>query len=276
MSVCTEGIYAPAPPCSPYCESACSCCCFRVGQIGFRMLDKKSIRAPFFITLGAFSVIQLVMGIAAAFSLSKETSTVKNLFWSRVNFDGAGDIYAGLTTVVVDYEHGNVTYKATDSWDDFCEVSEMLDGKPAAEKCSKCQESSASFHVAAVAGALSKLGQLGTDFTRSRQKEDVNCQKILGVVSGIVGGIATIFALQQYSDVCFNNLPEELISPQTGETIGVEVTAGAGFILTLLITIGAFIDGFAHILVPCPEDAAEPGYLEARAKGAEGDATMSI
>jgi len=277
--LCTEGFYAPSPPCADGCEKKCPCgCCYVVGRCGFGFLNKQSVRGPLYVTLSALSVIQLIMGIAAACSLSTSYATVKNVAWTHVKFDGIGDIYSALHTVVVDIDDPDTGFQIDQavSWDDFCDINNATAGIQATQNCEDCQTAAATFHVTAISGALSKLGQLATDMTRSRQSEDVNCQKFIGFLSGFTGGLMTLWGLLLYNDACFNNLPDSFIGA-SGQTIDVTAVAGPGFILTTIITIGGIADGLINVFTPTPEEASAPGYYEKRAAAKEAtNNNMSI
>lgn len=216
------------------------------------------------------------MGIAAAFSLSGSEGIIKNTYWSHIDFDQYGEVYAGLTTIWADYDNGNVTISGTHSWEDFCQTSEGVDPN-GSEDCNSCKDASAGFHITAYTMILSKIGQLATDLTRSKESEDVNLQKMIGLLSGVVGAMSTVAALITYGEQCFSTLPDEALLP-TGEILKLTLTKGAGYILTLIITIGAIVDGLVHLAVPCPEECATPGYLEKRSEElgeAEGGAVSA-
>lgn len=227
-------------------------------------------------TLSALSVIQLIMGIAAACSLSSSYATVKNVAWTHVKFDGVGDIYSALHTVVVDVDNGaGFQIDQALSWDDFCSLNNATAGFEATENCEDCKTAAATFHITAISGAVSKLGQLATDLTRSRQTEDVNCQKFVGFLSGFTGGMMTLWGLLLYNSACFNNLPDSFIGPD-GSNVSVNAVAGPGFILTLLITMGGIIDGLINVFTPTPEDSTSPGYYQRRLDAKEANNNMSI
>ena len=79
------------------------------------------------------SILQLGLGIWAAVSLTKNTTGVKNTHWMKVEIEDAGTVWAGLTTMVVDFNHDNVTISRTDSWDNYCQISAALNGAEQAE-----------------------------------------------------------------------------------------------------------------------------------------------
>lgn len=226
------------------------------------------IRAPLMVSLTIFSIIQLALGIWVSCSLSSNTGTVKNTYWSHIDIDGAGEIWSSLNTVVINYNYQGLHIDTSGSWDHFCagsfNVSQAVNQSDAnPESCNNCMDANAAFHITAVTNTLSKLGQLATDMTRSRVSEDVPCQKFVGLFSALGGGISTIYMLLAYSDYCAANIPDKFDDGEGG-TFKITTTYGPGFILTLFITIGGLLDGFAHVLVPCPEECAESGYFYKR------------
>jgi len=210
-----------------------------------------------------FSVLQLGLGIWAAVSLTKNTTGVKNTHWMKVEIEDAGTVWAGLTTMVVDFNHNGVNISRTDSWDNYCQISAAMNGAEQAQGCDDCKTASAAFHITAITNAISKVGQITTDATRSRIDLDVPCQKLVGLVAAAGGGISALFMLIEYADACAANMPTEY-TDLSGNKLDVTTTYGPGFILTLFITIGSLLDGVGHALLPCPEDCAMSGYFYKR------------
>jgi len=262
-SLCVDGQKCDPPPCVPCCERRCSCCCYKIGSCGVRKLGEKQIRAPLFLFCAFLSAIQICMQVWSAFALSSGQDNIKNSAWSVIEVEGHGHTYAGLTHVYTEMTFGNSTMSKVRSYDDYCDdVSEVTNSNYTTQ-CDDCKAQALGFHVAAITNIISKVGQYATDLTRSRVDYDVNCQKAFGMISGTYSSMMTIYMLSFYAAACANELPKQFFDP-LGHEYTATSTYGIGFFLCLIGQFFGLFDAFVHCLVPCPEDAAEPGYIERR------------
>ncbi len=69
----------------------------------------------------------------------------------------------------------------------------------------------------------------------------------MGIVTGILGFLSTLAALNTFADTCFRSLDSNL------DELTVTKTPGAAFILLLVATILKAVDIWAHLIVPVPE-----------------------
>ena len=103
---------------------------------------------------------------------------------------------------------------------------------------------------------------LMTDFQRSTRKGDLNCQKFMAILTGILGTITNLIALSSYSAECYTNLPENYL--------GFEMTyhLGPAFNCMLVATILKPFDVLIHFFTPVvPPDGEDLGNGTAASTG---------
>ena len=69
----------------------------------------------------------------------------------------------------------------------------------------------------------------------------------MGILTGVLGFLSTLAALNTFADTCFREL-----SSSNGN-IDIDKQPGSAFILLLIATILKAFDVWAHIVVPVPE-----------------------
>ena len=125
--------------------------------------------------------------------------------------------------------------------------------------CEDCQDACNAAISSAIIALITCFPTLQTDLQRSTIKGDLNCQKIMGMVTGIVGTLSTLIALSAYADGCYNNLPE---NDGAGDEIVWEL--GPGFTCLLVATFLKPFDFLCHLIVPV-EKPEETEKLEENA-----------
>lgn len=275
-TLCTRGIICDAPPCAICLErnanSCCNDCCHSFGQIGIRSLSSQKYRAPVMSIFGYMAVAQLPLMIWACIGgLSTKGSDIKNSSWAYTDVSSYGTVWAGLAGVHTEIEFTDdngdkysftETHKWSEACDDFNDQGFDYDQEKK-DNCDSCASLATGMQTSTIGGILGRVGQLTTDFTRSRKDMDVNCQKVFGVVTGIFTSFMTLSSLSGFTDACITSMPGSFMGPN-GDTISLSSTWGPGNIITALISFWAICDGILHLLVPVPEDGAEPGYIDRR------------
>jgi len=196
-----------------------------------------------------------VLGIVGACGLSYSYTVLSDVPWAVAEVDVLGETdtyYLGLSAIGYDIS-ANITGMTTEGnsvtgskgWEGFCNNIEATTGQDASD-CTDCQDAGTSLFMTSIITVFSKVGQLGTDATRSTVAEDVACQKIFGMITGIVGTISTLVTINAWDANCFQAFPDEI-----GD-YSVDVVRGAGYICFWLCTIGGIFDAFFHALVPLP------------------------
>lgn len=111
--------------------------------------------------------------------------------------------------------------------------------------CHECKDACSSTYNAVIVSLVTSVPQLLTDIQRSTRRGDLNCQKVMGVVTGIIGTLSSLSSLSLYADGCLNNLPTANAS---GDKIS--YTFGAGFACLLLATLLKPFDVLVHLVTP--------------------------
>jgi len=247
VELCLKGYECPSPPCAPWCERKCECCCIPLARFGKRDWDDQKIRGPLMMSLSIVSFISIIIGIIGACGLSSSASTLKHCNWTHATW-GQADIYFGLSDVSIEIPPNslNITSRVV-SWNQFCEeISDAHD--EALETCKTCDDAAGGLTSLAVTGAISKLGQLSGDLTRSTRKHDSACQKVLSSVIPFISLISTMSALVTYGESCYDVLPSGQVGP-----FSFSRAYGPGFVCFIICTVLSVPDAIANLLTPVPE-----------------------
>lgn len=277
--MCENGIFVPSlPPCLDGkcddicclpCNRACgrpkgkgccidffdqNCFCRWFAGAGRSWFDRH--RGPIFVCMAILTTIEILCCIYSCLALSDSEFLLRNAYWSKgvIDNDEAGtvDIYIGITNLLADVDGiSDKTYKEVVSWDDACDADEISETNRATVTglCSGCQDAVGSLYTTTILTTLAKLGQLGTDLQRSTRKGDVNCQKAIGFITGIVATVATLTSYQVFVEKCWRNFDEVKI---TGNEM--DWTLGPGFISIIIMIFLAVPDGLIHLLTPVPPE----------------------
>ena len=69
----------------------------------------------------------------------------------------------------------------------------------------------------------------------------------MGIVTGVIGLISTLSALNAFADTCFRSLDSDL------PNLSLSKAPGPAFVLLLVATILKVVDIWAHAIVPVPK-----------------------
>jgi len=267
VELCLNGIPCSAPPCAPYIESCCGCCCTPFGSLGFPQLSQQKIRAPLMIFLSVLSFIQIILAVCAAVGLSSTRGDLQNVPWTSAeasfeynNETQSINMYMGLRSVYIESEGPISTSNKLFDWEEFCDYVNATDyavgsGYYGYDSCHECEEAGAGLYTTVIITIFSKFGQLTTDLTRSHGPEDVPCQKIFGALVPIIGVITGITALLTFDNSCYKNIPSSI------GNASINPTRGVGYHFELIITIVGIFDIIGHLLVPLPKEG-DDNYRE--------------
>lgn len=111
----------------------------------------------------------------------------------------------------------------------------------AGSDCEQCADAISKIETTVIFGLLTQFLQVMTDIQRSTERGDRNCQKFMGIFTGILGSITTLIALSSFSQSCW-----KIDDPNY------TIKAGSGFILVSFATFLKAIDVVAHALLPTP------------------------
>lgn len=176
-----------------------------------------------------------ILQLIAMLSISTRNSTVRDTAWT---YGESNDfkLWVGLSEVI--YEENGVTTSLL--WDEHDCVYDY---------CHDCKDACASTYNAVIVSLITSLPQLLTDIQRSTRRGDLNCQKVMGVVTGIIGTLSSLSSLSLYADGCLNNLPTSDVSGNS-----ITYTFGPGFACLLLATLLKPIDVIVHFVTPVVRD----------------------
>lgn len=247
------GIYTPLPIfVQPFCPQTKACCedssfCHKLGRVGKEApLGVPRHKVMYFALF--VSLVGMIMLIVGALALSSNATTVYHTAWAvgigkkdvqyhntTVSFDDTR-ISIGLNSVVIhkrknDKVVWNKKWKNVDC--DTIQGSSSL--------CDQCKAQALGFQVPVIIGMVTQVLQIATDVQRSTVAGDVNCQKFMGIFTGVLGLTATLFALGSFRDACYR---------VEGELY--EMAAGPGFILTAVATILKAVDVICHVALATP------------------------
>lgn len=211
-------------------------CCVNLGKIGLKVFPKH--RAVIMFIAAAFSFLAFILCIASACSLSYSNSQVKNTNWTYGKSDES-EFFVGLYEIIVNAKGSK---ERELKWSD---------GDCPNSYCEECQDACNSTISSVIISLITCIPTIQTDLQRSTIKGDLNCQKIMGMFTGIVGTISTLVALSAYADGCYRNLPD-----YDEDDNQIKWQLGPGFSCLLVATLLKPIDFFIHLLMPVekPED----------------------
>lgn len=176
-----------------------------------------------------------ILQLIAVLSISTRNSTVKSTCWTYGESESS-KLWVGLSEVI--YEQNGITTSTL--WDEHNCVYDY---------CHQCKDACGSTYNAVIVSLITSLPQLMTDIQRSTRRGDLNCQKVMGVVTGMIGTLSSLSSLSLYADGCLNNLP-------TSDVLGDSITYsfGPGFACLLLATLLKPFDVLVHFVTPVVRD----------------------
>jgi hypothetical protein len=121
--------------------------------------------------------------------------------------------------------------------------------------CEDCKDNQYS-EFTLIMGVVTYWPSLMTNFQRSTEFGDVNCQKFMGIVSTLIGMLTSIMALTGYADACYAALPTSLDIGD--ETISADWSLGGCFNCLIAATVLRLVDLFVHTVVPTPPSRHVP------------------
>ena len=241
-------MYTPKPPCFKIkcCDDNCekSSFCTQFGKFGMPSLNK--YRAQIMMSAIFVSFICMVLSIVALFSLSSKNQDIRNTSWTYGIVEGGGKIYVGLNQIVVDFADGHTSSAVWGSG--TCDNLEVT----ASQYCSDCQSACDASVGVVIVSLITTIPTLTTDIQRSTVRGDMNCQKFMGIFTGILGCVSTMAALSAYAEGCNKHLPGYI----DGHSAAYHY--GPGFICLVIATLLKAYDVMVHILMPVvPFDEGE-------------------
>eukprot|EP00940_MAST-03C_sp_MAST-3C-sp2_P000646 g646.t1 len=169
------------------------------------------------------------------------------------------DLYIGANRYVVDIIEGDAAAisEATSgsidegagvygmNWDDEEACSRQFNGST---YCEDCKDVVLGQVTSAYTGLLSSFGQVMADVTRRNFETDYNCQKTMGIVTGIVGIASNIYAIMLFKTTCVDSINDNFPGLES------DIALGFGMQALIASTVIKVVDTMAHVIVPTPEE----------------------
>jgi len=230
-----------------------NCFCKIIGSCGSSWADKN--RSKIFFVASIFSFISLILLATCLVSLSSNKNAIKAVpfMYGLISPADGGDdfhFYNGVVSIYLQDAPDSLT--EIKNWQDVeCSSTEVFNEST----CKDCKSASFQATQAIVIGFISQFPQIFTDLCRSKAKNDLNCLKLIGIVTGIIGFLSTMVALAGYSSNCYSKIDSSY------DTTDVDKQLGPAFFLLLIATLLKLVDVIAHSLVPTPKE----GYFGSEA-----------
>jgi len=194
------------------------------------------------ITAAFLSFTALILQVIPVIGISEEEGPRREAAWIKANTKINGtetNLFFSLSGVMFD-QGGTVT---NIDWS-----AEACDQNIDPGACNDCKDASQASYSTAILSLITAVPQFLTDLQRSTEAGDLNCQKMFGIVTGIVGFITTLNSILIYLNSCRDSLPT---TNADGENV--EYVFGASIICLTLATFMKWIDVFVHIIMPVPK-----------------------
>jgi hypothetical protein len=217
-----------------------SFCCAGIGKLGFRYFD--SHRKPIMLCLAFLALLSAITSLIPVISMSHKPSVVMNTCWTKGTIRSAQgadtNLYIGLSTVVFqtgddliahDWESSNCT-NIDYSNRDYCE---------------QCNSACDATIRVAIINFLTSLPTIATDLKRSTPQGDLNCQKFMSILTGLLGTLTTLSSISLFLDGCFRHLPEYSVDGRV-----ISYSFGPGLICIIIPQILKPIDVLVNLFTP--------------------------
>jgi len=236
-------MYTPKPPCFlvPCCNDIFekSLFCKNVGKLGVDWFDKH--RTAFMMTATFVTFVCMILSIVALFAVSTANDDVKATCWTYGKVENGAEIFVGLNALVLVSANGT-TVSAV--WgESTCTVMESVLGDDSSF-CVQCRDSCDASVTVAIMSLVTILPTITTDIQRSTRKGDMNCQKFMGMLTGILSFVSTLAALSSYAGGCLRNLPTQIGG------LSIQYSPGPGLLCLVVATVLKVVDIVVHVCTP--------------------------
>jgi hypothetical protein len=214
------------------------------GKVGIKKFDKH--RGIIMGIATVCSIVSLILSIVPVVSNSSSNEDVRTTSWTYGKIDGGSEVFVGLKMIVLDKENGNTqSAEWTDSQCDDFETAADDDSS----FCTDCKTACDNSVATTITNLISSVPTIVTDIQRSTRKGDLNCQKNMAIITGLISFFSTIAALSSYANGCYRHLPDTLFGRD------VEYELGPGFVCLLTAALLKPIDIMINVLMPvAPHD----------------------
>jgi len=264
-----------------------------IGVVGFGDVYRAQILTFAF----SLSLVAWCFMIFACFAITSQRSVLSNTHWVKANIDkGSVRMYIGLSHAGFDLrnngKNSSIPSYFMRSLQNSCDGAITFSSKSYNDQnvridnfgdifynddCNTCRKGALSSISLAITNVLSQFVQMTTALQRTTPYGDLNCQKMMGVITGIYGLISTVESLRSFRKNCGlkSDIPPWARSVHidgylldSGDAVSIKVRLNAGIAFTLL-SIAIWlkcVDVICHLLVPTPKQKRrklrhnEPAY----------------
>mmetsp|Transcript_1857 Transcript_1857/g.5281 ORF Transcript_1857/g.5281 Transcript_1857/m.5281 type:complete len:353 (-) Transcript_1857:405-1463(-) len=228
------------------------------GKVGFTWAARN--RGPIFLFAAGISFIAWICIILSALALSESDTLVQGFAWAKGSAEAPdkffATVYLGMRNRVVildpippfELPPDVPTIIDTNWWDDACSAYSIN------ATCERCRDGMPTTSTMIITSILTQTIQIATDLQRSTPYGDVNCQKVMGIVTGLYGLFSGLLSLRSFADSCWNVQPD-MFSIQNYPEIGdlhLDLGPGPGVILMFVATALKAVDVLLHLITPTP------------------------
>ncbi len=205
-------------------------------------------RAPLMFYSAWMSIVMFFFYILALCSLALDNQTVQDLFWIK----GEGDLSSGETLSVylsiarVVYSSNGVT--GSFDWDDTkCITTE---GWANPDLCDACNTAAFVVGKCLIISFITEFPSFTTKLCRSTEKHDINCQKLFGMVTAVLGALGNLSVLAVLTNECYKELPDTTTRSDVGTITNLTYQWGPAFVFMVIATILKFCEIFVQAVLP--------------------------
>eukprot|EP00429_Kryptoperidinium_foliaceum_P019195 CAMPEP_0176034142 /NCGR_PEP_ID=MMETSP0120_2-20121206/16873_1 /TAXON_ID=160619 /ORGANISM="Kryptoperidinium foliaceum, Strain CCMP 1326" /LENGTH=312 /DNA_ID=CAMNT_0017367479 /DNA_START=111 /DNA_END=1049 /DNA_ORIENTATION=- len=251
-------------------------CCLACGKLGLRW--GAAMRRPIFVFAFVLNVIGLSLTIVAFLGLTHDPATLRRVAWVQASGSTSGcghclvEIYIGMEMRLAVKDCRSPT--VAESMDCVAQA-EGLGYEPAArdrfimerhivwaheaacsrvadaqlrEQCVECGESLMS-KAALILTLVTEVPTFATNLQRSTRFGDLNCQKVMGLISNSFSFCTALIALVAFRQECYSSWPRSV--GVLGEH---DWHIGPGFRCLMVATLVRFVNIVCHLVVPAPRE----------------------
>lgn len=257
------------------------------GRVGFAFADVH--RAPIMTAAFCVSFLAWCCMLLSGLALTESDALVRSFAWAVGNAESPARTITATRFVGVSHRilvvsvapsfavSPNASLYSSVAWTDEEACSHEMEST-----CEQCALAAGSVTKLAIASILTQMVQMATDLQRTTPYGDMNCQKLMGVITGFYGLISGLKSLHYFSSGCWRSQPTTFTweaAPELG-AFEFEARWGPGLGLMWLATLLKAVDIVCHLIVPTPRRKRETGaddrgwsLPEYCAAGATGGAT---
>jgi len=124
--------------------------------------------------------------------------------------------------------------------------------------CGDCVSGTTGAVTSIILSAITAVPTMMTDLQRATPYGDANCQKMMGLITGVLSLLSGVNSLRTFRNNCMQEIPSEL-TLTSGLAIKTDWYAGPGLWLLGIATFLKSVDVICHLLVPTPPPKRKPG-----------------